>query len=127
MKNDIYLMATIPQWTIFLGIISFFWGVIEKKIKYAKIGNYLFIATTIIAVASLLFGNFGEIKTPTDTGAIMKLLCLGNILLGVFASSNLWVQMKKNKNNKWLSFATFIVAISIFMMYYNVLQGAFEK
>ncbi|MDC1105831.1 hypothetical protein OAT16_03940 [Prolixibacteraceae bacterium] len=127
MKNDIYIMATLPQWTIFLGIISFFWGVIEKKIKYAKIGNYLFITTAVIAIASLMFGNFGVIKSETDTGAVMKVLCLGNILLGAIASSNLYIQLKKDTNNNWLSFATFVVAIFIFMMYYNVLQGAFEK
>jgi uncharacterized membrane protein len=120
-------MATLPQWTLFIGIICFFWGIIEKKIKFSKIGNILFVTTGLISIASLLFGDFGTITSPTQTGAIMKVLCLGNMLLGALASLNLYFQFKKQKTNSWIAFFSFVIAICIFMMYYNVLQGAFEK
>ncbi|QZE13199.1 hypothetical protein K4L44_11440 [Halosquirtibacter laminarini] len=127
MKSDIYLIASLPQWAIFLGIISFFWGLIEKKAKYCKIGSILFATTGIIAGISLLIGDFGTITTPTETGAILKVLCLSAILLGLVSVIHLNIQWKKSKNNTWLTIFTILLALTNFFMYYNVLHGIFEK
>lgn len=115
--SEFYYPAIIPQWLIFLGVITVIVGYVDKKEFWTRIGWIIFIITGLISLYFNLFGSFSIEENMSFAVTSLKTsgwLCLAG---GVLAAITLFFQRTKRRNYKMLAVLTLVYFMLIFFQF----------
>jgi hypothetical protein len=127
------ILYTIPQWIIFVGLISIAYGWVEKKRIFNLIGLGLFIGLGIFAVYAIASGYFAfsEFLSPNEIiseeleeDVVQELPMQAKLLpaywlfvaSGILAIPTFILELKEKKLARWFLVLMGIVAIGGFFI-----------
>jgi hypothetical protein len=134
------ILYTIPQWIIFVGVISIAYGWVEKKRIFNLIGLGLFIGLGIFAVYAIASGCFAfskfmspnEIISEEMEEDVVQELPLQAKLLpaywlfvvaGMLAIPSFFLELKKKRFARWFLVFMGLVAIGGFFIVIGAVRG----